>query len=64
MITKDANILYNQTLHGLENNIVLFFSGSKMVTTGALETLDLFLGHIDKERQIRRITPQAYCRCT
>lgn len=64
MITKDANILFNQNLHRLENNVVLLFSGSKMVTAGALETLDLFLGHIDKEGQIRRITPQAYCRCT
>lgn len=31
-----------------------------MVATGGLERFDLFLGHVDEERKISRVTPEAY----
>lgn len=38
----------------------VLFSSGKVVATGGLERLDLFLGHINQERKVGRVAPEAY----
>lgn len=46
--------------HSLVTQDVLLSSG-QVFTTGTLQLLDVLLAHVDQERQIGRVTPQADC---
>jgi hypothetical protein len=36
----------------------VLFGSSKVFTPGRLELLDVILGHVDKQRQVGRVTPE------
>jgi len=67
-IVKDkvdpSSTLVLELFHGLPQlgEVVVkdvLFGPSELFATGSLQPLDLLLGHVDKQRQVRRVTPQA-----
>ena len=60
----DSSILHfaddlPERVHVVSKNVG--FGGSEVLSSGRLESLDIILGHVDQERKIGRVTPQADC---